>query len=39
LGNSYENDPSFAAFYARIHPDLPQFIHQAIDRYCQNLAN
>jgi DNA-binding transcriptional MerR regulator len=39
LGYGYEHDPSFAAFYARIHPDLPQFIHQAIDHYCQNLTN
>ena len=37
LGQAYEEDPAFAAFYQKIHPDMPAFIHKAIDHYCQNL--
>jgi DNA-binding transcriptional MerR regulator len=37
LGQAYEEDPAFAAFYQKIHSDMPAFIHKAIDHYCQNL--
>lgn len=37
LGWGYENDPAFSAFYEKMNPDMPQFIHQAIDYYCDNL--
>ena len=37
LGWGYENDPAFAAFYEKMHPDMPRFIHQAIDYYCDHL--
>lgn len=38
LGWGYTNDPAFAAFYEKIHPDMPQFISQAIAIYCDNLS-
>jgi hypothetical protein len=38
LGWGYENDPAFSAFYEKMHPDMPRFIHQAIDCYCDNLS-
>lgn len=34
LGQGYAEDPAFAAFYQRIHPDLPEFLRAAITRYC-----
>ncbi len=34
LGRSYEEDPAFAAFYQKLHPDMPAFFRQAIDFYC-----
>ncbi|MFO7684227.1 MAG: MerR family transcriptional regulator [Chloroflexota bacterium] len=37
LGWGYANDPAFAAFYEKIHPDMPQFISQAIAFYCDHL--
>ena len=38
LGWGYENDPAFSAVYEKMHPDMPQFIHQAIDFYCDGLS-
>lgn len=38
LGWGYANDPAFAAFYEKIHPDMPQYISQAITVYCDNLG-
>jgi len=38
LGWNYENDPAFSAFYLKLHPDMPHFIHEAIDYYCDNLS-
>ena len=37
LGWGYANDPAFAAFYEKIHPDMPQFISEAIAIYCDHL--
>jgi len=37
LGWGYANDPAFMAFYEKMHPDMPQFINQAIAYYCDNL--
>ena len=34
LGQGYEEDPSFAAVYEKLHPDMPAFFHKAIDYYC-----
>lgn len=34
LGQGYEEDPAFAAFYQKLHPDMPRFFRQAIDHYC-----
>lgn len=36
LGHSYQEDPAFAAFYAKRHPDLPAFFRNAIDHYCDH---
>lgn len=37
LGQGYEDNPEFAAFFQALHPDLPRFLHQAIDRYVDSL--
>jgi MerR family transcriptional regulator, thiopeptide resistance regulator len=37
LGQAYADDPEFAAFFKRLHPDLPDFLRRAITHYCQNL--
>lgn len=37
LGHMYNDDPRFAATFAKIHPDLAQFHQQAIDIYCDRL--
>lgn len=33
LGQGYEENPEFAAFFAAMHPDLPGFLRRAIDCY------
>lgn len=38
LGQAYEDDPRFAAFYAAMHPQLPGFLRRAINHYVDNLA-
>ena len=38
LGGAYAEDPTFAEFFARFDPALPDFLHQAIDIYCDRLA-
>ena len=35
LGDLYNEDPRFAAFFQRIHPVLADFMRQAIQIYCQ----
>jgi len=37
LATAYSGDPAFAAFFARFDPALPDFLHQAIDVYCDRL--
>ena len=37
LAQAYAEQPDFAAFYQKIHPDLPQFLRQAIEHYCHTL--
>lgn len=37
LGKTYDEDPDFNAFFTAIHPDLPQFISQAIAIYADKL--
>jgi DNA-binding transcriptional MerR regulator len=34
LGQAYSQDPRFAAFFHRIHTDLPEFLTKAIEYYC-----
>ncbi|HYF61866.1 MAG TPA: MerR family transcriptional regulator [Herpetosiphonaceae bacterium] len=38
LGQGYAEDPAFAAFYQRIHPELPGFLRAAITHYCDTGA-
>jgi DNA-binding transcriptional MerR regulator len=35
LADGYNQDPRFAAFFQRIHPNLADFMRQAIQIYCQ----
>jgi MerR family transcriptional regulator, thiopeptide resistance regulator len=37
LGKGYYEDPDFNAFFARIHPDLPEFISKGIAVYVDKL--
>jgi MerR family transcriptional regulator, thiopeptide resistance regulator len=37
LGQAYAEHPEFAAFYQRIHPELPEFLRDAIMHYGQRL--
>lgn len=37
LGDLYNDDPDFNAFFQRIHPDLASFMRQAIQIYCSKL--
>ncbi len=37
LGQAYEEDPEFAAFYEQIHPDMPGFFRRAIEFYCDEM--
>lgn len=39
LGEGYETNPEFARLYAAIHPDLPAFLHKAIDHYVDRLGD
>jgi MerR family transcriptional regulator, thiopeptide resistance regulator len=34
LGQIYSQDPEFAEFFRKIHPDLPQFMTSAVEYYC-----
>jgi DNA-binding transcriptional MerR regulator len=36
LGRMYSEDPRFAAFYEKYHPDLPAFFTKAVECYCAN---
>lgn len=37
LGQAYNDDPDFNAFFATIHPDLPEFLAKAIAVYVDQL--
>ncbi len=37
LGQTYAEEPAFVALYQRMHPDLPEFLREAITHYSQNL--
>lgn len=37
LGQTYKDDPDFSAFFAAIHPDLPDFLSKAIAVYVDKL--
>lgn len=37
LGNGYADDPAFANRFAKLHPDLPEFLREAIAHYCSVL--
>jgi DNA-binding transcriptional MerR regulator len=37
LGHAYAEHPEFAAFYQRLHPELPEFLRQAVVHYCDSL--
>lgn len=39
LGHTYEHDPEFYAFFAKIHPGLPSFISRAVTVYVDALEN
>jgi MerR family transcriptional regulator, thiopeptide resistance regulator len=38
LGRLYNEHPDFQATFRKIHPDLPEFMEQAIEVYCENLT-
>ncbi len=37
LGQGYASDPAFASRFAEMHPDLPEFLRDAISHYCDSL--
>jgi DNA-binding transcriptional MerR regulator len=37
LAQAYVEEPAFAAFYAKMHPDLAMFLRQAIEHYCLEM--
>jgi MerR family transcriptional regulator, thiopeptide resistance regulator len=37
LGQMYTEHPDFVATFTRMHPDLPNFLQQAIEYYCWRL--
>ena len=37
LGQMYTEHPDFVATFTRMRPDLPKFLQQAIEYYCQKL--
>ena len=37
LGQLYVESPDFAAFFRALHPDLPEFMREAITLYCETL--
>ena len=38
LGQGYAHDPAFRATFEAMHPDLPDFLHAAINVYCDENA-
>ena len=39
LGHGYNEHPGFIATFKKIHPDLPEFLEQAITYYCEQLLS
>lgn len=39
LGAGYAENPEFATFFQAMHPDLPVFLHRAIDQYVGGLTS
>lgn len=39
LGRFYSENPDFAAFFRKYHPDLPEFLTRAIEYYCARKRN
>lgn len=37
LGEAYRTSPDFVAFFEKIHPDLPNYLGEAINQYVDNL--
>jgi len=37
LGQMYADSPDFRARFEALHPDLPDFLHDVIQIYCQGL--
>lgn len=37
LGHAYTESPEFTAFFAAMHPDLPDFLRRAIDQHVDTL--
>ena len=37
LGQMYVNSPNFANRFRELHPDLPEFMRDAINQYCETL--
>ena len=37
LGNLYNDDPDFNRTISQFHPDLPAFMREAINIYCDRL--
>lgn len=38
LAQGYNRHPEFRAFFEKMHPDLPEFLRQAIEHYCQGVV-
>ena len=38
LGQMYVEHPDFARNFREVHPDLPEYMREAITVYCDNLA-
>ena len=37
LAQMYVDDPAFRTFYEKLHPDMPEFIRDAIVYYCEKV--
>jgi DNA-binding transcriptional MerR regulator len=35
LAEGYSQDPAFADFFRKMHPELPEFLRRAIEHYCR----
>lgn len=37
LAQAYAEHPDFAAFYQKMHPEMPEFLRHAIEHYCRQV--